>query len=56
MSTITTVAVLGAGQMGAGIAHAVALGGYSVRLYDVAPARLPPAAEASAAGNWLSSF
>ena len=41
MSTITTVAVLGAGQMGAGIAHAVALGGYSVRLYDVAPARLP---------------
>jgi len=41
MSTITTVAVLGAGQMGAGIAHAVALGGYSVRLYDVAAARLP---------------
>ncbi|MEC7797572.1 MAG: 3-hydroxybutyryl-CoA dehydrogenase [Pseudomonadota bacterium] len=41
MSTITTVAVLGAGQMGAGIAHTVALGGYSVRLYDVAPARLP---------------
>ena len=41
MSTITTVAVLGAGQMGAGSAHAVALGGYSVRLYDVAPARLP---------------
>ena len=36
MSTITTVAVLGAGQMGAGIAQAVALGGYSVRLYDVA--------------------
>ena len=41
MSTITTVAVLGAGQMGAGIAQTVALGGYSVRLYDVAPARLP---------------
>lgn len=41
MSTITTVAVLGAGQMGAGIAHAVSLGGYSVRLYDVAAARLP---------------
>ncbi|MFN7129582.1 MAG: 3-hydroxybutyryl-CoA dehydrogenase [Brevundimonas sp.] len=41
MSTITTVAVLGAGQMGAGIAHAVALGGYSVRLYDVTAARLP---------------
>ena len=41
MSTITTVAVLGAGQMGAGIAQAVALGGYSVRLYDVASSRLP---------------
>ena len=41
MSTITTVAVLGAGQMGAGIAQAVALGGYSVRLYDVVPARPP---------------
>ncbi|MDQ1154642.1 3-hydroxybutyryl-CoA dehydrogenase [Brevundimonas sp. SORGH_AS_0993] len=39
MSTITTVAVLGAGQMGAGIAHAVALGGYTVRLYDVATGR-----------------
>jgi 3-hydroxybutyryl-CoA dehydrogenase len=43
MSTITTVAILGAGQMGAGIAHAVALGGYSVRLYDVAADRLPMA-------------
>ena len=41
MSTITTVAILGAGQMGAGIAHAVALGGYSVRLYDVVADRLP---------------
>ena len=41
MSPITTVAVLGAGQMGAGIAQAVALGGYSVRLYDVAAAQLP---------------
>ena len=27
--------------MGAGIAQTVALGGYSVRLYDVAPERLP---------------
>ena len=39
MNTITTVAVLGAGQMGAGIAHIVALGGYTVRLYDVAAGR-----------------
>ena len=43
MSTIRTVAVIGAGQMGVGIAHAVALGGYQVRLYDVAAARLPVA-------------
>ena len=41
MSTIGTVAIVGAGQMGVGIAHAVALGGYSVRLYDIASARLP---------------
>lgn len=41
MSTITTVAVLGAGQMGAGIAQAVALGGYTVRLYDVVAGQLP---------------
>ncbi|WP_395652007.1 3-hydroxybutyryl-CoA dehydrogenase [Brevundimonas sp.] len=41
MTTIATVAIIGAGQMGVGIAHAVALGGYSVRLYDIDPARLP---------------
>jgi len=41
MTTIRTVAVIGAGQMGIGIAHAVALGGYAVRLYDIAPERLP---------------
>ena len=41
MSTIGTVAVVGAGQMGVGIAHAVALGGYSVRLYDIPGGRLP---------------
>ena len=42
-TTIKTVAVIGAGQMGVGIAHAVALGGYQVRLYDVAAERLPAA-------------
>ena len=42
-TTIKTVAVIGAGQMGVGIAHAVALGGYAVRLYDVAADRLPGA-------------
>ncbi len=39
--TIKTVAVIGAGQMGVGIAQAVALGGYKVRLYDLAADRLP---------------
>jgi 3-hydroxybutyryl-CoA dehydrogenase len=43
MTSIATVAILGAGQMGVGIAHAVALGGYAVRLYDIAEARLPVA-------------
>jgi 3-hydroxybutyryl-CoA dehydrogenase len=42
-TTIKSVAVIGAGQMGAGIAHAVALGGYKVRLYDLAADRLPVA-------------
>ena len=43
MTKIATVAIIGAGQMGVGIAHAVALGGYQVRLYDIAPERLPVA-------------
>ena len=37
---IKSVGVLGAGQMGAGIAHVVALHGYDVAIYDVAPDRL----------------
>ncbi|QTN20034.1 3-hydroxybutyryl-CoA dehydrogenase [Brevundimonas sp. AJA228-03] len=42
-SSIKTVAIIGAGQMGAGIAQAVALGGYRVNLFDVEAARLPAA-------------
>ncbi|WP_269515043.1 3-hydroxybutyryl-CoA dehydrogenase [Brevundimonas subvibrioides] len=42
-SSIKTVAIIGAGQMGAGIAQAVALGGYRVSLFDVEAARLPAA-------------
>lgn len=49
MITIKTVAIVGAGQMGAGIAHAVALGGYEVRLYDVASSRVAEAQGAIAA-------
>ena len=48
-TTIKTVAVIGAGQMGAGIAHAVALGGYTVSLYDLAADRLPTAVASIAA-------
>ncbi|KQS57612.1 3-hydroxybutyryl-CoA dehydrogenase [Brevundimonas sp. Leaf363] len=49
MTTIRTVAVLGAGQMGAGIAQVAALGGYDVLIYDVAAERLPHAQAAIAA-------
>ncbi len=37
---IKSVGVIGAGQMGAGIAHVVALNGYDVAIYDVASERL----------------
>jgi 3-hydroxybutyryl-CoA dehydrogenase len=40
MSTIKTVGVVGAGQMGAGIAHVCALAGYEALLHDADPARL----------------
>lgn len=41
MTTIRTVAVVGAGQMGAGIAQTVAAGGYDVLLYDLVADRVP---------------
>jgi 3-hydroxybutyryl-CoA dehydrogenase len=37
---IKSVGVIGAGQMGAGIAHVVALHGYDVTMHDVSPERL----------------
>ncbi|MBY0564154.1 MAG: 3-hydroxybutyryl-CoA dehydrogenase [Hyphomonadaceae bacterium] len=40
MSTIKTVGVVGAGQMGNGIAHVCALAGYDVLLNDANPARI----------------
>jgi 3-hydroxybutyryl-CoA dehydrogenase len=40
MVQIKSVGVIGAGQMGAGIAHVIALGGYDVLLHDVSQARL----------------
>jgi len=39
MSGINTVAIIGAGQMGSGIAQTVAGGGYEVKLYDTAEGR-----------------
>jgi len=38
--TIATVGVIGAGQMGAGIAHVCALGGFDVMLSDINPEQL----------------
>ncbi|MDW6026111.1 3-hydroxybutyryl-CoA dehydrogenase [Mesorhizobium sp. BAC0120] len=37
---IQTIGVIGAGQMGSGIAHVSAIAGYDVLLYDVAPERI----------------
>lgn len=49
MTTIRTVAIIGAGQMGSGIAQAIATGGYSVALYDALAERVPQAQAAIAA-------
>ena len=40
MVQIKSVGAIGAGQMGTGIAHVVALGGYDVLLHDVSAERL----------------
>ncbi|MBV8683208.1 MAG: 3-hydroxybutyryl-CoA dehydrogenase [Caulobacteraceae bacterium] len=40
MAQIRTIGVIGAGQMGSGIAHVCALAGYDVLLNDVAPAKI----------------
>ena len=50
MAEIKTVAVIGAGIMGRGIAHAAALGGYRTILEDVLPASLRKA-ESEIRGN-----
>ncbi len=49
MTTIRSVAIVGAGQMGAGIAQAVAAGGYEVSLFDASAGRVPEAQGAIAA-------
>src|SRR5689334_18312364 len=40
MANIKTVGIIGAGQMGAGIAHVCALAGYDVLLHDVSSDRI----------------
>ena len=40
MVQIRSVGVIGAGQMGSGIAHVCALGGYDVLLHDVSRERI----------------
>src|SRR5262245_47801769 len=42
---VQTIGVIGAGQMGSGIAHVSALGGYQVLLHDVAEDRVLKALE-----------
>ena len=49
MTTIRSVAIIGAGQMGGGIAQAVAAGGYDVLLHDAVSERVPQAQGAIAA-------
>jgi 3-hydroxybutyryl-CoA dehydrogenase len=46
---ITTIGVIGAGQMGSGIAQVCARAGYAVALYDIAPGQLEAARQAIAA-------
>lgn len=45
MSTIQTIGIVGAGQMGNGIAHVCALAGYDVALNDIDEARIKAAFE-----------
>jgi 3-hydroxybutyryl-CoA dehydrogenase len=40
MGRIGTVGIIGAGQMGSGIAHVAAMAGYDVLLYDISPASI----------------
>lgn len=47
---IKTVGIVGAGQMGSGIAHVAALAGYQVKLYDVSSERIE-AGIATVSGN-----
>ncbi|MEL6365356.1 MAG: 3-hydroxyacyl-CoA dehydrogenase NAD-binding domain-containing protein, partial [Pseudomonadota bacterium] len=45
MTTLTKIGVIGAGQMGNGIAHVCALAGYDVALNDIDISRIEAAKE-----------
>lgn len=47
---IKSIGIIGAGQMGGGIAHVSALAGYDVKLYDISPERIE-AGIATISGN-----
>jgi 3-hydroxybutyryl-CoA dehydrogenase len=50
MAELKTIGVIGAGQMGSGIAQVLATAGFKVRLNDVEPARIDKAIASIAAG------
>jgi 3-hydroxybutyryl-CoA dehydrogenase len=50
MDNIKTIGVIGAGQMGSGIAHVFALAGYKIRLHDISADRIAAGRE-SIEGN-----
>jgi 3-hydroxybutyryl-CoA dehydrogenase len=45
MAEIKTVGIVGAGQMGAGIAHVCSVAGYDILFHDVAPERIEAGVE-----------
>jgi len=49
-SVMKNIGIIGAGQMGCGIAHVSALAGYKVQMYDLSPDRIE-AALATINGN-----
>ena len=56
MADIKSVGIVGAGQMGAGIAQVCAAAGYQVRLYDVSPDRVEAGIANIAAARGGGSF
>ena len=47
-----TIGIIGAGQMGSGIAHVSALAGYKVLIYDISPERIEKGTCHRSAATW----